>query len=926
VIDRARDNRVIQKALARGLVTESQVHDAMKKQKELAEKGQPRPIADILTEDGIIKPDLARALDDRSLEGHALGGFELLAKIGEGGMGAVFKARQTSLGRMVAVKVLDPLLALRSDVAARFKREARAAARLDHPHVVQPIDCGEDLNFLYFAMELMEGGSAAQRLYKEGPFDEREALTIVRSMALALDYAQSFGLVHRDIKPGNILFTRHGAPKLADLGLVMERDDPSQITRTGLTIGTPAYMSPEQALGERTLDVRSDLYALGISLFEILTGKLPFQGPTVAAVLTQHVAGNLPDPRTFRADLSEGTAQLIVKLSARWREERFQSAREVVAAVDSILPRLQQPPPSRDAPTEVEPFDFAASMGSAGGPGTGPGGSSMGASGRRSSRSSLGPGTAGVPGSAHAPSLEGGPARSRSEAGTAAPAFPASPPLGTPSTPGAPPPYSPPWGVTPHSAKPTDDTTRVTPLPPESAIGGPPRGAPRTPRPSLSPFPPPSSGGGRVVAIAFLLVLAAGAGLGYAFRDRLGLGGNGPGAGGPAAAPDVPLDAAAEAKTIRDLEQLLFGKRSRDGAYSDAWERSADPWGTSIALAGLVLDGERIGDVPPPHLELLVQKLRESAFRAPAGNCTGWTWPKPGDILGWPYNIDLNDNTACLEATASVAVAFALAHGRIDGVDLRDDLRGVRTYLLKVQNEDGSWASIPVCGPDGAMIGATADGLHALTLVTKALGDKDPASLRAMASAIGWLASKYSRSRHLWFANPRLQWSNRKRIEGLTERTLLNLLDGKSFLEECGVVVPPEADAVVRDFAEAHAPDDPSQWQDGWGTVGRAAETDYQFKRPEACASDMNDDRWLWWPWRLLVATALANEPGVPRAEDWAREARRLHRGMPAVHTALTAGADPWMVGEAILAANVVRTAARPGGKAVSLVDLVKGP
>src|SRR5581483_1060227 len=194
-----------------------------------------------------------------------IGGFEVLARLGEGGMGQVFKARQKSIDRLVALKVLTPKLAQDRDYVERFEREAKAAGKLTHPNIVGVIDRGEQTNgpapVRWIAFEFVDGSSLESKL-KHGRLSEREALKVVRDMSEALAYASKQGLIHRDVKPDNILLTKDGTPKLADLGLAKFQHDNSSLTQTGIVMGTPHYMAPEQALGERDLDIRADVYAL----------------------------------------------------------------------------------------------------------------------------------------------------------------------------------------------------------------------------------------------------------------------------------------------------------------------------------------------------------------------------------------------------------------------------------------------------------------------------------------------------------------------------------------------------------------------------------------------------------------------------------------------------------------------------------------
>ncbi|NQT50579.1 protein kinase [bacterium] len=278
-----------------------------------------------------------------------LGDFEIQDLIGHGAMGAVFKARQRSMDRIVAVKILRPRLARDPEYVQRFLEEARAAARLNHPNIVLAIDVGESSGLYYFAMERVEGHTA-KLLLRAGAFDEARCLEIGRQLALALDYAWTQEhLVHRDVKPANIIITPKGTVKLADLGLAhdpnMARDDLK--TSNGGIVGTPLYIAPEQIRRLKDLDVRCDLYALGATLFHMVTGRAPYDGPDSKTVMAKHLGSPIPDPREVRPELSEGFAAIITRLLAKDRDDRYPDAKALVADIDSLL----APPPHHDAPT-----------------------------------------------------------------------------------------------------------------------------------------------------------------------------------------------------------------------------------------------------------------------------------------------------------------------------------------------------------------------------------------------------------------------------------------------------------------------------------------------------------------------------------------------------------------------------------------------
>jgi hypothetical protein len=270
-----------------------------------------------------------------------VGGFKLLKELGEGGMGKVFLARQTSLDRLVAIKVLQPELSADREFIERFDREAVAAAAFQHPHVVQVFERGVDATsgVHYIAFEYVDGGSLEDLIKSRGRLEEAEVLPLARGVAAALEFAESKGIIHRDVKPENILISRTNGAKLADLGLAKQQGQ-TNVTQTGVVLGTPLYMAPEQALGEGDLDVRADLYALGLCVWRALTGLVPFDEDRTGSslqILSRHIHQDLPDVRARNPGVSEPVAKVIGWLSARDRAQRYPTAAQAVRDLDLIL-------------------------------------------------------------------------------------------------------------------------------------------------------------------------------------------------------------------------------------------------------------------------------------------------------------------------------------------------------------------------------------------------------------------------------------------------------------------------------------------------------------------------------------------------------------------------------------------------------------
>jgi len=284
------------------------------------------------------------------MELQRLGKYEILAELGQGGFGTVYEARDTLLERAVALKVLHPTLMDDPSFVARFRREAQAAARLEHPHIITIYEVGEVQGRHFIAMRLLKGASLSSILKDAtGPLPLDRVLLVLSHIAGALDYAHSQGVIHRDVKPSNIFVTADGAI-LTDFGIVRVLNNTIRMTTTGQTLGTPEYMAPEQILGEE-VSPQTDIYALGVAAFQMFTGKAPFTGSTPFAVQDGHVRGELPSARQFNPALPPAVDAILAKALAKAPAERYASATQFVADLQRAL--LPQPQPV--APPTVTP-------------------------------------------------------------------------------------------------------------------------------------------------------------------------------------------------------------------------------------------------------------------------------------------------------------------------------------------------------------------------------------------------------------------------------------------------------------------------------------------------------------------------------------------------------------------------------------------
>lgn len=333
-----------------GLATKTEIEFCREQQKQASDPNQ-RSLGDLLVENSFITVNQAKrirsALEAR--RSSQIPGYELQGKLGKGAMATVYKARQLSLDRTVAIKVLPKRMSESPEFVERFYKEGKAAARLSHNNIVQAIDVGATPDdFHYFVMEYIEGKTLYD-IMQPPPvgdgrnFSETEALDITMQIADALAHAHKRGLIHRDVKPKNIILTPQGVAKLTDLGLARDTDDKDAATsEAGKAYGTPYYISPEQIRGDVDIDFRADIYSLGATMYHLVTGRPPFDGDTPSAVMHKHLKQPLVPPDHVNTALSAGIGEIIEVAMAKNREDRYQSAEDMLEDLGAV--RDGEPP------------------------------------------------------------------------------------------------------------------------------------------------------------------------------------------------------------------------------------------------------------------------------------------------------------------------------------------------------------------------------------------------------------------------------------------------------------------------------------------------------------------------------------------------------------------------------------------------------
>lgn len=263
------------------------------------------------------------------------GRYELLEKKGDGGMAVVYKAKDRLLNRFVAIKILRPEYIRDPKFIDSFRRESQAAAGLSHPNIVSVYDVGKEGNIYYIVMELLDGRDLSDVIRREAPLPEKKAMDITRKIASALSLAHKKNLIHRDVKPHNILITEDGTVKITDFGIARAVNSSTIVNGTSTVMGSVHYLSPEQARGDN-VDARSDLYSLGIVMYEMLTGRVPFDGENAVSVAMMHMNQDVPAPSLSNPGVSSVMDAVVLKLTRRDPGQRFQTADEVIRALDSV--------------------------------------------------------------------------------------------------------------------------------------------------------------------------------------------------------------------------------------------------------------------------------------------------------------------------------------------------------------------------------------------------------------------------------------------------------------------------------------------------------------------------------------------------------------------------------------------------------------
>ncbi|MFH1423240.1 MAG: protein kinase [Planctomycetota bacterium] len=326
-------------AIKKNFITSEQLTEALSIQEKVRnERGISKALGEILVQRGLItSKQITEILEEQGKRlQNQIEGYEVVAKIGQGSMAAVFKAVQHSTNAIVALKVVLPSLVKSPQNAEKFIKEAEAAVKLEHPNIVRSIEAGQFSGFHFIAMEYIEGDTLAKILAREGAFDEINAFEITLYIIAALNYGLKSNIIHRNLKPENIIITFEGETKLTDLGIAkLLIDDPSY-TWEMWPVSSANYISPEQAMGRKDSDLRTDIYSLGAILYHMLSGRPPFVGKNVVETAALHIKGKFRPLEELNPHLHKPLCDIVAKMMAHDREKRYQNYKELVAAIQAI--------------------------------------------------------------------------------------------------------------------------------------------------------------------------------------------------------------------------------------------------------------------------------------------------------------------------------------------------------------------------------------------------------------------------------------------------------------------------------------------------------------------------------------------------------------------------------------------------------------
>jgi eukaryotic-like serine/threonine-protein kinase len=359
------DTLVSKLVVDQGLATQEEVQHCMEKAKQLREEKNQASLVQLLVDNEYVtKRQIARLrlLIEAERSGQKIPGYIIQGKLGAGAMATVFKAKQVSLDRVVAIKVLPRKFTQNPQFIERFYAEGRAAAQLNHPNIVQAYDVGKAGDYHYFVMEYVDGRTVYDDITKHKRFDEKEALDIVIQVAEALLHAHARGLIHRDVKPKNIMINREGLVKLADMGLARAISDKEAAeAEAGKAFGTPYYISPEQIRGEVNIGPPADIYSLGATLYHMVTGNVPFDGKNPSAVMHKHLKAELVAPDHVNPRLSAGVSEVIEMMMLKDPRKRHQNCKDLLLDLRAV--RRGETPPI--AHQEIMPASDMASLAAA---------------------------------------------------------------------------------------------------------------------------------------------------------------------------------------------------------------------------------------------------------------------------------------------------------------------------------------------------------------------------------------------------------------------------------------------------------------------------------------------------------------------------------------------------------------------------------